>query len=198
MSESIPYAGTEGGPPNRMAMAAMILGITGLVLSIVAIGGLLGAIAVVLGIMGVIKPGRKGMSIAGITTGAIAMMIGLVATLFWAGFIYGMATGASRRATARDAATRAEITNLKMAVETFEVDCGRYPSTPEALQALVVCPKGLETTWHGKYIERVPEDRWGHAYEYRGPDVSGGDFEIRSAGPDGVFNTADDLSSDTP
>jgi hypothetical protein len=38
-----------------------------------------------------------------------------------------------------------------------------------------------------------PWDRWAHPFEYRLVDAEGGTFRIRSYGPDGVPDTADDV-----
>ena len=122
----------------------------------------------------------------------IELLLVLVILAVLAAVVIPKLTG--RVETARVNGTIAELANLKQAMSTFEVDCGRYPSSQEGLEALVVCPGGLETFWHGKYIDAVPEDKWGHVYTYMGPDAAGeGEFQIISAGSDGNFNTADDL-----
>jgi hypothetical protein len=41
-----------------------------------------------------------------------------------------------------------------------------------------------------RYLSRAPLDPWGHA-----PRLSCPGFEVRSAGPDGVFDTEDDVVS---
>ena len=91
------------------------------------------------------------------------------------------------------------LSNLRTAVQTFEVDNGRFPTTKEGLNALVKAPPGTEEYWHGKYVDAVPKDSWGNEFVYRGPDVVGqGRFEIVSAGPDGKVGTNDDLTVPTP
>ena len=51
---------------------------------------------------------------------------------------------------------------------------------------------------HGqKYIEEIPLDPWGNDYELR-PTADGKHIVVRSAGPDGVLETADDIASDGP
>jgi general secretion pathway protein G len=99
---------------------------------------------------------------------------------------------------ARVKATIGEISNIKMSMETFEIDNGRYPNSNEGLLALVERPSGLENTaWH-KLLDKVPQDKWGHDYQYQGPDSLGeGEFNIISAGEDGEFGTADDLDKYT-
>lgn len=64
-------------PSAGLAIASMVLGILGLLSSAFVVGGLLGLIAVILGVIALIKRhGGKGMSIAGIATGAIAILVG--------------------------------------------------------------------------------------------------------------------------
>src|SRR5688572_341440 len=72
---------------------------------------------------------------------------------------------------ARRDATIAEISHIKSALATFEVDNGRYPTTEEGLDALVYMPAGLEHFWRGPYIEKIIEDKWGHAYAYTSPGL---------------------------
>ena len=68
------------GPRNGLGTAALVLGIVGLVLAIPVIGLLPGIVAVVLGIIGVRRANRgeannRGVAIAGIVTGALAVVI---------------------------------------------------------------------------------------------------------------------------
>jgi len=122
----------------------------------------------------------------------IELLLVLVILAVLAAVVIPKLTG--RVETARKNSTIAELANLKQAIETFEVDCARLPNSQEGLEALVSAPAGLEAYWHGKYIDAVPEDKWGHLYQYYGPDQMGeGQFQIISAGPDGNMNTGDDL-----
>ncbi len=66
--------------PKGMAVASLVLGILGLVLAIFLLGGFLGLVAVILGVvaLGKIKRGEadgRGMAIAGIVTGGLAMLL---------------------------------------------------------------------------------------------------------------------------
>jgi general secretion pathway protein G len=82
-----------------------------------------------------------------------------------------------------------ELTVLRVALERFERDCGRYPTTEEGLKALVQKPDGVEE-WGGFYVTLVTPDPWHHPYVYRCVD---GRFALLSLGPDGVENTKDDI-----
>src|SRR2546421_840771 len=70
---------------------------------------------------------------------------------------------------ARVTAAKSGIAALSTAVNLFEIDAGRYPTTEEGLDALVRAPKSL-SGWHGPYVEkRIPNDPWGRPYVYRCP-----------------------------
>lgn len=92
--------------------------------------------------------------------------------------------------------TTATISDMTTTIETFCVDNGRYPMTADGLEALIRAPAGMEGTWKGPYIqgEVVPVDGWGRNFEYRFPGKGKPvDFEIISAGDDGVPGTSDDI-----
>jgi general secretion pathway protein G len=85
-----------------------------------------------------------------------------------------------RASDAKAASAKSDIATLDSAVANFKLDCGRYPTSAEGLAALVRSPKGLEKTWRGPYVMRVPAvDPWGAAYEYRS---AGPKFQIKSLG----------------
>jgi general secretion pathway protein G len=92
----------------------------------------------------------------------------------------------NRSEQARLTAAKTDISNIESAIDTFEVDCGRYPSTDEGLRALVEQPSNVQN-WHGPYIKRgVPSDPWGNAYVYRYPGShNANSYDLFSAGPDG-------------
>ncbi len=103
-----------------------------------------------------------------------------------------------RAVQANRLATIAEISNLKLAIEVFELDTGRYPSTDEGLGALIKRPAGMGNEWSGPYLEKMPQDRWGHDYIYRVPSANDpASFDLSSAGPDGKPGTADDITKTT-
>ena len=85
---------------------------------------------------------------------------------------------------AKETAARTQIQGFTTALDSFFIDVGRYPTTPEGLNALRVKPEGA-TKWNGPYLKKeVPRDPWGTAYVYRSPGRSGG-YEILSLGADG-------------
>lgn len=107
---------------------------------------------------------------------------------------------ARRAEQARVAAAKADITgNLSAALELYELDNGRFPSSAQGLHALVEQPSvpPLTSNWSGPYVRgRSLKDPWGNEYVYESPAREPGyDYEIRSLGPDGVSGGDDDLSN---
>lgn len=74
---------------------------------------------------------------------------------------------AGRVAKRQVISARVDISMLETAVDSFEIDAGRHPSTDEALASLVERPDGVKD-WQGPYVKRgVPKDPWGNEYVYR-------------------------------
>ena len=88
-----------------------------------------------------------------------------------------------------------QMAALKIALDTFEVDNDRYPTTAEGLAALVSAPKGLEGKWH-QILKEMPKDPWGNDFVYKTDDQGG--FELSSPGPDGKEGTVDDVRWEFP
>jgi Domain of unknown function (DUF4352) len=68
---------------NGLAVASLVTGIIALVTGWVFIGIVIGIAAIVLGAIALKKPHGKGMSIAGIITGAVGALAGLAFAAFW-------------------------------------------------------------------------------------------------------------------
>lgn len=78
---------------------------------------------------------------------------------------------------------RAQIDAFEKALDQYRLDVGRYPSTEQGLQALLVSPG--DARWAGPYLKKaVPADPWGKPYQYRQPGEHG-EFDLYSFGPDG-------------
>jgi general secretion pathway protein G len=96
---------------------------------------------------------------------------------------------ASRSQQAKNTAAISDISNLKTALDAFEVDTGSYPQSLDQL----VTNSGNATGWHGPYIEKLPNDPWKNAYIYHPPSGDNSTYTILSAGPDGQEGTEDDI-----
>jgi general secretion pathway protein G len=79
---------------------------------------------------------------------------------------------------------RIQVDALGAAVDSFNLDNGRFPSSDEGLEALMVAPEGL-TTWDGPYLKKRDSltDPWGRPYLYREPGRNG-DFDVYTLGSD--------------
>lgn len=82
---------------------------------------------------------------------------------------------------ARRVAARQDISGLMQAMKLYRLDSGRYPSTAQGLQALVQRPEGARN-WR-PYLDRLPNDPWGHPYQYLNPGVKG-EIDVFTFGPD--------------
>jgi general secretion pathway protein G len=81
--------------------------------------------------------------------------------------------------------TKSQIELIGAALDDFRLDNGRYPTTDEGLKALREKPEGLDN-WDGPYLPKpVPNDAWGHPYQYKSPGDHG-PYDLFSFGADGV------------
>jgi len=84
---------------------------------------------------------------------------------------------------ARVVAARQDLAALMQALKLFKLDNGRYPSAEQGLQALVKPPQGSGTMPVTPYLDRLPNDPWGHPYQYQIPGTHG-DIDVCSLGAD--------------
>jgi general secretion pathway protein G len=86
---------------------------------------------------------------------------------------------------ARVTAARTDVNNLMQALKLYKLDNQRYPSAEQGLQALVAKPTTgtIPPNWK-PYLEKLPNDPWGRAYQYVQPGVKG-EIDVFSLGADG-------------
>lgn len=103
-----------------------------------------------------------------------------------------------RTEQARVTAAQTQIASFATALDAFEVDTGQYPRGAEGLNQLLVQPSDV-TNWRGPYMKSdIPADPWGRPYIYEFPGrVNPTGYDLRSPGPDGQANTADDIINAT-
>lgn len=103
---------------------------------------------------------------------------------------------AGRTEQARVARAEADVKgNIALAMDLFELDTGRYPTTEEGLASLRAAPPDAEN-WKGPYLKQEPVDPWGRAYQYAQPGQKNPqDYDLFSLGPDGVEGTSDDIGN---
>jgi len=101
---------------------------------------------------------------------------------------------ARRSEQARITAARTQISQFEVALDAFEIDIGRYPSSSEGLRALVEQPSNAEG-WQEAYLKRdVPRDPWDNEYVYKYPgQYNENGYDLYSYGPDGKQGGEDDI-----
>ena len=99
-----------------------------------------------------------------------------------------------RSEQARITAANTDIANLGLALDAFEIDVGRFPTTSEGLGALLEPPMN-SVGWNGPYIKKgIPVDPWGkpYVYQYQGQYNTYG-YDLYSYGPNGQEGGDDDI-----
>ncbi len=103
---------------------------------------------------------------------------------------------AGKTEMARQTAAVSQIATFSTALDTYEVDTGRYPRGKNGLLDLVTMPRDVQN-WHGPYMQKdIPKDPWGNDYVYECPgkhNPSG--YDLYSMGPDGRAGTEDDVTN---
>jgi general secretion pathway protein G len=70
---------------------------------------------------------------------------------------------------AKVSTAKANLVELENALERFNLNMDRYPTSEEGLKALTEAPPGDEEKWRGPYIKLLRPDPWGNPYQYRVP-----------------------------
>jgi general secretion pathway protein G len=95
---------------------------------------------------------------------------------------------------ARIAAAKVDLRSYSTALSAFQMDCGRFPSNDEGLDALVSAPTDV-SGWDGPYIEVLRSDPWGNGYIYQAPGTHFPTaFDLHSMGPDKITE-GDDIAN---
>lgn len=121
-----------------------------------------------------------------IVLGIIAMILG--------GAIFAM-RGIGDAAKLRQ--VESDFKSFQSALAMYKLNAGSFPTTQQGLKALVVKPSStpVPRRWV-QVMSKLPTDPWDSPYIYKFPGSKRtNDFEMISKGPDGIQNTADDLSS---
>ena len=104
----------------------------------------------------------------------------------------------SRTDDAKKATAKSDLSIASQALQTFRLDCDRFPTTQEGLGALRQQPANV-TGWRGPYVDRdITNDPWQHPYVYEYPGTQGKEsFVLKSYGPTGQpGGTGDDAEID--
>ncbi len=134
---------------------------------------------------------RSGFSLIEILL--VIVIIGVLAAMVVPNF-------AGQGEKARKAVAKTDIdVNLATALDLYELENGRYPTTEQGLSALIQEPTTAPTptNWSGPYLKKkkIPKDPWGQDYVYASPGTHNADgYDLSSHGPDGI-ESSDDVSS---
>ena len=134
--------------------------------------------------------GRVAMTTSGFTLIELLLVLVILATL--ASVV--VPKFVKRGEEAKKTTAKTQISYFETALDTFEIDVSRYPTTAEGLRALVEKPSADSEGWLRPYIKDVPVDPWGSEYQYRYPgqyNVDG--YDLYSFGPDRKLGGDDDI-----
>ena len=94
-------------------------------------------------------------------------------------------------------ATKLSLRGVEHALKLYALDhSGNFPPSTEGLNILLQAPGQRDPRWRGPYLEQPALDAWGSPviYEFPGRHNTQG-YDIVSAGPDKIPNTADDIGN---
>lgn len=127
-----PLQGVEPPQSNGMAIAALIIGITSIVLAIIPIIGFLAWItsplAIILGALALKKAVGKGVAIGGIVTGVIGLLICIAWAMFFGAVVSAMPEGAMQDIQAEMERAAAEAQQQQNGAT--DSNAGDYQATP--------------------------------------------------------------------
>ncbi|OVE76174.1 hypothetical protein BVX97_01935 [bacterium E08(2017)] len=128
------------------------------------------------------RENRRSNSKAGFTLVEILLVMVIIGVL--AGVV--VVSFGGRSTEARINATRSSISAVCLAIDAYEIEVGKYPSS---LQDLTVSIDGRPPYIKGG----VPVDSWGNTMTL--DNAGTGNYLVKSAGPDGQMGSEDDITS---
>ncbi len=158
------------------------LGIAGFILSLVGLlsCGLLSPLGLIFSFAGMFRRPR-GLAIAGLVLGLVgSIWVVVLVVVVGLGAIFAcISVAAPAHARAQDVMTQAAMTAAVARIEEFRVEHNALPDQEE-----------------GQDLIAGSRDAWGRALRYE--RYSPEDYDVRSAGGDGRFDTPDDLTPRHP
>lgn len=130
---------------------------------------------------------------SGFTLLEMVIVLGIIAMIL-GGAIFAM-RGIGDAAKLRQ--VESDFKSFQSALAMYKLNAGSYPTTQQGLNALKDKPTTtpVPRRWV-QVMSSIPADPWDSPYGYRFPGKKrANEFEMFSKGPDGLENTADDLSS---
>jgi len=130
---------------------------------------------------------------AGFTLLEMVIVLGIIAMIL-GGAIFAM-KGIQDAAKLKQ--VDADFSSYSNALSAYKLNAGSYPTSQQGLKALVEKPTTtpVPRRWV-QVMTKTNPDPWGSDYGYKFPGKKrANEFEMTSNGPDGLANSADDLSS---
>lgn len=130
---------------------------------------------------------------SGFTLVEMVLVLGIVALLVGAGIVSLTGVLDSGKKTR----SKGDLNTLTAALRAYEVDNMFLPTTEQGLAALLEKPtsRPAPANWTAK-LKKPLLDGWGNPYHYRRPGTKDkGGFDVYSAGPDGIADSADDIGN---
>lgn len=135
------------------------------------------------------------------------VLAGLMFVLFVVGSLVIYRSGSTlpvrSMARTKESIAAKELRSIRIAVERFRIDIGRYPTTNEGLTALIIDTG--DWAWRRPFLTLLKPDPWGKPYQYiPGAVVTGTNGVVTNAatvfscGPDQRPGTPDDMTAPEP
>lgn len=118
---------------------------------------------------------------------AVICFVGLLVIVFALAIFRYLKTEGGINTTWKTDSIKVRMSLIEDGLNRFYLDCGRFPSQDEGLEALFESPVNLQGKWNGRYLKPYPlVDPWGNPFIYvaEGRYRSGG-FDLISLGADG-------------
>jgi general secretion pathway protein G len=117
----------------------------------------------------------------------IEVMVVVIVLGLLAGLVAPQILGRVSEARSKTARTQLEL--IRVGLDNYYLDNGRYPTTEQGLEALRTRPSSAPEPrdWRGPYLRgEVPNDPWGRPYIYRSPgEENPTTFDLKTLGADG-------------
>lgn len=117
----------------------------------------------------------------------IEVMVVVIVLGLLAGLVAPQILG--RVSEARSETARTQLELIRVALDNYYLDNGRYPTTSQGLEALRTRPASdpEPRDWRGPYLRgEVPTDPWGRPFIYRSPgEQNPATFDLKTLGADG-------------
>ncbi len=135
---------------------------------------------------------KKGSNERGMTLLEIMLVLAILSGLI--AILATQVQGRLRRAKVNQA--KIQMGEIVKALETYNLDCGNYPTTDEGLTALTQATSSCPSWGPEPYWKRISKDPWNNDYIY---ESSGNQFTLMTLGADrreGGKDDAADITND--